>query len=297
MREREQRLARTALLFALSGALIATAWLRIETGDVPWSRVILVLALAFVPTLAVAVSARRVWVAVLTAAVTLAACAEVFHTPVTDARPGGEHDFFGPVLGSFRDGFLNFYDTTLPFRRGDFPLMHADRPSRHLRLLGRGAGSSSPRGARSELPSSSSSASAGRRPSCRARARSSSARWRSPASWPSSSCSGAGCVPRAASPRGLRSRSSSSPQPRPHRPRRRSPRARSSPGRAGIHTTSRTRRRRPLRLELALPRDPLPEEEDDGAARSRRRARSGTSTGARRRSTTTRARDGRRPSI
>jgi protein-glutamine gamma-glutamyltransferase len=126
VREREQRLARTALLFALSGVLIATAWLRIETGDVPWSRVILMLALAFVPTFAVAVGARRVWIAVLTSAVTVAACAEVFHTPVTDARPGGEHDFFGPLLGSFRDGFLNFYDTTLPFRRGDFPLMHAD---------------------------------------------------------------------------------------------------------------------------------------------------------------------------
>jgi transglutaminase-like putative cysteine protease len=84
------------------------------------------LALAFVPTLAVAVGARRIWTAVLTAAVVVAACAEVFHAPLIDARPGGEHDFFGPVLGSFRDGFLNFYDTTLPFRRGDFPLMHAD---------------------------------------------------------------------------------------------------------------------------------------------------------------------------
>jgi hypothetical protein len=30
------------------------------------------------------------------------------------------------VLGSFRDGFLNFYDTTLPFAASDFPLMHAD---------------------------------------------------------------------------------------------------------------------------------------------------------------------------
>jgi transglutaminase-like putative cysteine protease len=119
-------LARTAILFFLSGALIATAWLRLETGDVPLGRILLVLALAFVPTLAVAVGARRIWVAALTAAVTLAACAEVFHRPVTDARPGGEHDFWGPVLGSFRDGFLNFYDTTLPFRRGDFPLMHAD---------------------------------------------------------------------------------------------------------------------------------------------------------------------------
>ncbi len=119
-------MARTSLLFALSGTLIAGAWLRLELGGLPFGRVLLMLALAFIPTLAVAVGARRAWVAVLTAAVTVAACTEVFHAPVTDARPGGEHDFFGPVLGSFRDGFLNFYDTTLPFRRSDFPLMHAD---------------------------------------------------------------------------------------------------------------------------------------------------------------------------
>jgi transglutaminase-like putative cysteine protease len=119
-------LARTSLLFALSGALIAGAWLRLETGGLPFGRVLLMLALAFVPTFAVAVGARRAWTAVLIATVTVAACAEVFHASLTDARPGGEHDFFGPVLGSFRDGFLNFYDTTLPFRRSDFPLMHAD---------------------------------------------------------------------------------------------------------------------------------------------------------------------------
>ena len=119
-------MARTAVLFVLSGVLIATAWLRLETGSPPFGRVALMLALAFLPALAIAVGARRIWVATLAVAATLAACIEVFHTPVTDARPGGEHDFFGPVLGSFRDGFLNFYDTTLPFRRGDFPLMHAD---------------------------------------------------------------------------------------------------------------------------------------------------------------------------
>jgi len=119
-------LARTSLLFVLTGTLIAGAWLRLEIGGLPFGRVLLMLALAFVPTFAVAVGARRVWVAVLTAAVTVAACAEVFHASLRNARPGGEHDFFGPVLGSFRDGFLNFYDTTLPFRRSDFPLMHAD---------------------------------------------------------------------------------------------------------------------------------------------------------------------------
>jgi transglutaminase-like putative cysteine protease len=119
-------LARTSLLFALSGSLIAGAWLRLEMGGPPYGRVLLMLALAFVPTFAVAVGARRAWVAVLTAAVTVAAGMEVFHASFTDARPGGEHDFFGRVLGSFRDGFLSFYDTTLPFRRSDFPLMHAD---------------------------------------------------------------------------------------------------------------------------------------------------------------------------
>ena len=119
-------MARTSLLFVLSGTLIAGAWLRLEMGGLPIGRVLLILALAFVPTFAVAVGARRAWVAVLTVAVTVAACAEVFHARLIDARPGGEHDFFGPVLGSFRDGFLNFYDTTLPFRRSDFPLMHAD---------------------------------------------------------------------------------------------------------------------------------------------------------------------------
>jgi protein-glutamine gamma-glutamyltransferase len=119
-------LARTSLLFVLSGTLIAGAWLRLEMGGLPYGRVLVMLALAFVPTFAIAVGARRVWVAVLTAAVTVAACAEVFHAPLTDARPGGEHDLFGPVLGSFRDGFLSFYDTTLPFRRSDFPLMHAN---------------------------------------------------------------------------------------------------------------------------------------------------------------------------
>jgi transglutaminase-like putative cysteine protease len=114
------------LLFVLSGALIAAAWLRLETGSVAVGDVLPVLALALVPAIAVAAGLRRLYVAGLTVVVTLAACSQVFDRPVTDARPGGEHDFFGPVLSSFRDGFLSFYDTTLPFRRGDFPLMHAD---------------------------------------------------------------------------------------------------------------------------------------------------------------------------
>ena len=119
-------MARTVLLFVLAGALITAAWLRLETSTAQLADILPMLALAYVPTVAVAVGMRRLYVAGLAVAVTLAACARVFSTPVTEARPGAEHDFFGPVLGSFRDGFLNFYDTTLPFQRGDFPLMHAD---------------------------------------------------------------------------------------------------------------------------------------------------------------------------
>jgi protein-glutamine gamma-glutamyltransferase len=119
-------LARTLTLFVLASALIATAWLRLEKDTESIGEVLLLLALALIPTVAVSTRLRARWVALLTAVVTVAAGAEVFSTPLTNARPGGEHDFFGPVLGSFRDGFLNFYDTTLPFQRGDFPLMAGD---------------------------------------------------------------------------------------------------------------------------------------------------------------------------
>jgi transglutaminase-like putative cysteine protease len=125
-RSKGPRLARTIVLFFLSGVLVATGWLRLEQGSLPLRQLAIMAGLAFIPTLAVAVGARRLVVAGLAMAVTLAACMEVFSLQITDARPGGEHDFFGPLLGSFKDGFLNFYDTQLPIRRGDFPLMHAD---------------------------------------------------------------------------------------------------------------------------------------------------------------------------
>ena len=119
-------MVRTVLLIALSGALIATAWLRLEKGHPPVEDVLVMLGLALIPAVAVGVGLRRRHVAGLAAFVTLAACSEVFDKPLTEARPGAEHNFFGPVLGSFRDGFLNFYDTLLPFQRSDFPLMSAD---------------------------------------------------------------------------------------------------------------------------------------------------------------------------
>ena len=117
-------MARTVVLYVLASLLVASAWLRMENGSVPYWNLALMVALGVLPGIAVAVGRR--WSALgIGVAALLVATSRAFDIPVTDARPGGEHDFFGPVLGSFKDGFLNFYDTDLPFRPDDFPLMHA----------------------------------------------------------------------------------------------------------------------------------------------------------------------------
>ncbi len=117
-------MVRLAALYVLGSLLVAGAWLRLENGSLPWEKVALMIALGLLPTVAVAVGRR--WSALgIGVAALLAAASEAFAVPVTDARLGGGHDFFGPVLGSFKRGFLDFYDTNLPFRPDDFPLMHS----------------------------------------------------------------------------------------------------------------------------------------------------------------------------
>jgi transglutaminase-like putative cysteine protease len=117
-------LARAIVLYLLGSLLVASAWLRMENGGVAVGAVAAMIALGLLPTVAVAVGRR--WSALAVAGASLlAASSQAFDIPVTEARPGGEHDFFGTVLDSFRDGFLNFYDTDLPFRPDDFPLMHS----------------------------------------------------------------------------------------------------------------------------------------------------------------------------
>jgi protein-glutamine gamma-glutamyltransferase len=112
------------VLYLLGSLLVAGAWLRVEKEGVPVGAVAAMIALGLLPTVAVALGRRWSALAVGVASL-LAASSQAFHIPVRDARPGGEHDFFGPVLDSFRDGFLNFYDTDLPFRPDDFPFMHS----------------------------------------------------------------------------------------------------------------------------------------------------------------------------
>jgi hypothetical protein len=117
-------LARVGILYVLASLLVASAWLRLEKGGIPWETVGMMIALGLLPTVAVAVGRR--WSALAIGVVALfAAAAEAFRIPVTEMRLGGEHDFLGPVLGSFKDGFLNFYDTDLPFGPADFPFMHS----------------------------------------------------------------------------------------------------------------------------------------------------------------------------
>jgi protein-glutamine gamma-glutamyltransferase len=118
-------LARTAVLVALAGLLVSVSWLRVERGPVPFEELAEVLALALLPIVAAAPGSRRLVVLGLATIAALVALGRVFGVPVTNARPRSGHDFFGPVLGSFKDGTLGFFDTELPFARGELPLMHA----------------------------------------------------------------------------------------------------------------------------------------------------------------------------
>ena len=57
---------------------------------------------------------------------TLFAASAAYEIPLADARPRDpQRDFFGPVLDGIRQGFLDFYETQLPFDRIDFQLMHS----------------------------------------------------------------------------------------------------------------------------------------------------------------------------
>src|SRR5687768_18461886 len=84
------------------------------------------LLLALLPILAVALGRSRLVVAGVLAASTLLAARAAFEIPLSEARPfDHQRDFFGPVLDGMGQGFLDFYETQLPFDRIDYPLMHA----------------------------------------------------------------------------------------------------------------------------------------------------------------------------
>jgi protein-glutamine gamma-glutamyltransferase len=118
-------LARTVCAFVLAATLVAAAWLRLETGGMALGDALVMVALASLPTVAVARRRGRPGLAVALAGSLLVAISAAFDVSLSDARPGSDRDFFGPVLAGIRDGFLEYYDTKLPFHPADFPLMHA----------------------------------------------------------------------------------------------------------------------------------------------------------------------------
>ena len=106
---------RTALLYVLPAAVVAANWLRLESPHGSGGQLLWIVLLALCPALA---TTRLTRVAATLVALLLAV-RSAFDVSVFDARPfDGRHDFFGPLLGGFRDGFLDFYDVQLPVDPG-----------------------------------------------------------------------------------------------------------------------------------------------------------------------------------
>ena len=109
-------MARTLALFAVSAALLATAWLALPRDGVGLGEVLPMIALALVPTLAVALRRGQATVVGTGFGATLLAVSFAFGLPFADARPAdSQRDFFGPALAAVRDGLRDFYETRIPF--------------------------------------------------------------------------------------------------------------------------------------------------------------------------------------
>jgi transglutaminase-like putative cysteine protease len=118
-------LARRIALVLLVAVVVTVSWARLEAVTFPWDDWLPMLLLALLPIFAVALGRSKLVVGVVLALSTLLAAALASGIPLSDARPRDpQRDFFGPVLDGVRQGFLDFYETQLPFDRIDFPLMH-----------------------------------------------------------------------------------------------------------------------------------------------------------------------------
>jgi transglutaminase-like putative cysteine protease len=118
-------LARRWLLVGLVAAAVTVSWARLEVRSIAWGDWLPMILLALLPIAAVAVRRRRLVVALALAGSTLLALSIASDVRLADARPGDpSRDFFGPVFDGLERGFLDFYETQLPFDRLDFPAMH-----------------------------------------------------------------------------------------------------------------------------------------------------------------------------
>src|SRR5919201_3727161 len=106
-------MARTVLAYVPAALLLAWNWLRLEYPRVSFWQAVWIVTLALVPALV------RSWRARLALGVLafVAAAHSAFGLSPFDARPFSEHDYFGPLVSRFTNGFLDFYDVQLPFDR------------------------------------------------------------------------------------------------------------------------------------------------------------------------------------
>ena len=119
-------MASRGILVVLVAVLVTASWLRLESIDVSWREWLPMLLFALAPILAVGFLRSRLAMFAVLAGSTLFAASAAYEIPLADARPRDpQRDFFGPVLDGIRQGFLDFYETQLPFDRIDFQLMHS----------------------------------------------------------------------------------------------------------------------------------------------------------------------------
>lgn len=118
-------MARTLLGFVLAALLVTAMWVRLEETGRSGSAVVIVLFLALLPTLAVERRRDRFTVGAVLGVSALLAASGAMNVSLSDARLlDPDRDFAGPLVTALREGFLDYYDTTLPFNTADFPLMH-----------------------------------------------------------------------------------------------------------------------------------------------------------------------------
>jgi protein-glutamine gamma-glutamyltransferase len=118
-------LARRWLLVALVAAVVGVSWARLEAQTLPAEDWLAMVLLALPAVGAVALGRSRLVIALVLAGSTVVAASIAADVSLSEARPRDpSRDFFGPVLDSIRRGFLDFYETRLPFDRIDFTAMH-----------------------------------------------------------------------------------------------------------------------------------------------------------------------------
>ncbi len=115
---------RTIAGFLLAAIVIAAAWMGLESGEAHGEEAIGLIALAFLPALAVQLRQRWYVVAAVATVAALLALALAFGVSLLNARPFDGRDFFGPVLDAFREGILGFFDTRVPFDPAQLTEMH-----------------------------------------------------------------------------------------------------------------------------------------------------------------------------